>query len=431
MRRDQVHTLTLLPQPFAPLARLPKQIMVRALPLAGARKSGFMGRIAVTQAGSLFSSLVLLIALAIHSPIAIAQAATQRFVGTISAISGDTLTIKTDAGEPHQVQVPASTVVKRIAPGQKDLSSAETIQLKDLATGDRVLVKLDPNATGATPQALQIIAMKQTDIAQRQQQELADWQRNGIGGLVKTVDPASGVITVTTGAGPAMKTVSVHIAKDTVLKRYAPNSVSFADAKAAPLDAVRIGDQLRAKGQKSADGTEINATEVVSGSFRNISGTVSSIDKANSTLTVKDLVTKKNVTVQVTPTAQMRRLPEMMARMIAARLKDVAAPAGGATTPARSQGGQTQQRAWSGQGGPAGTRHPGDMEQVLDRAPAIQLGDLQKGEAVMLVSTEGANDVTAIKLLAGVEPLLESPEASRNLLANWSMGGGGGEEAAQ
>jgi hypothetical protein len=70
------------------------------------------------------------------------------------------------------------------------------------------------------------------------------------------------------------------------------------------------------------------------------------------------------------------------------------------------------------------------MEQVLDRAPAIQLGDLKKGEAVMLVSTAGTADVTAIKLLAGVEPLLESPEASRDLLANWSMGSGGAEDAA-
>jgi hypothetical protein len=70
------------------------------------------------------------------------------------------------------------------------------------------------------------------------------------------------------------------------------------------------------------------------------------------------------------------------------------------------------------------------MEQVLDRAPTIQLGDLHKGEAVMLVSTQGTSDVTAIKLLAGVEPLLESPEASRDLLANWSMGSGGGEDAA-
>jgi hypothetical protein len=64
------------------------------------------------------------------------------------------------------------------------------------------------------------------------------------------------------------------------------------------------------------------------------------------------------------------------------------------------------------------------METVLEHAPAIKLAELQKGEALMMVSTEGANDVTAIKVLAGVEPLLESPEASRNLLANWSMGGG-------
>ena len=394
-----------------------------------------MQRMTVKQAGISFATIAILMALVFHSPMAAGQAAAQRFVGTITAIAGDTLTIKTDAGEAHQVQVPASAVLKQIAPGQKDLSSAETIQLSNLATGDRVLVKLDPNASGATPQALQIIAMKQTDIAQKQQQELTDWQRNGIGGLVKSVDPASGVVLVTTGAGPAMKTVTVHVGKSTALKRYAPNSISFADAQPAPLDAIKAGDQFRAKGQKNADGSEIDASEVVSGSFRNISGTVSAVDAANGTLTVKDLVTKKNVTVRITPAAQMRRLPDMMARMIAARLKGAAVPPSGTTTAAHPEGfGQGAARASNGQSGQgAGGRRPGgDMEQVLDRAPAIKLSDLQKGEAVMLVSTEGANDVTAIKLLAGVEPLLESPEASRNLLANWSMGsGGGGEEAAQ
>jgi hypothetical protein len=128
----------------------------------------------------------------------------------------------------------------------------------------------------------------------------------------------------------------------------------------------------------------------------------------------------------------------MMARMIAARLKGtMPTGAGTPTMAARQQG--SPQGAPTGGAGPEGTppgaggygagrRSGGDMEQVLQRAPAIKLADLQKGEAVMLVSTEGANEVTAIKLLAGVEPLLESPEASRNLLANWSMGGGGGEE---
>lgn len=406
-----------------------------------------MARSNLQQARASLTFLSLLIGVAFHSPTLNAQTPVQRFMGTVSSISGDTLTVKTDAGESRQVQVPSSAVLKRVAPGQKDLSTAETMQLTDLAAGDRVLVKLDPNATGSTPQALQIIAIKQTDLAQRQQQELADWQRNGVGGLVKSVDPSSGVVMLTSGAGPTAKVVTVHIGKSTVVKRYAPNSVRFADAQPASLDAVHPGDQFRAKGQKNADGTSIDATEVVSGSFRNISGTVSSVDTANSTVTVKDLATKKNVTVHITHDAEMRKLPEMMARMIAARLKGTGAPPpsgpNGATVQARQEGAAAgSPSAWNGNGqrgpaagGPAGQwtgRRPGgDMEQVLERAPAIQLGELQKGEAVMLVTTEGANYVTAIKLLAGVEPLLESPEASRNLLANWSMGGGGGggEEA--
>jgi len=386
----------------------------------------------------LLAVLTCMIGVAVDSPWLAAQAAGQRFVGTIASISGDTLTVKTDAGEAHQVQVPASATLKRISPGQKDLSTAETIKLSDLATGDRVLVKLDPDASGSTPQALQIVAVKQTDIAQKQQQEMADWQRNGVGGLVKSVDAASGVVLLTSGAGPTAKTVTVHIGSKTVLKRYPPNSVKFSDARPATLDTVKAGDQFRARGQKNADGTEIDATEAVSGSFRNISGTVSSVDAANSTVTIKDLATKKNVTVKVTPDAEMRRLPDMMARMIAARLKGtMPAGAGMPTMAARQQG--SPQGSPTGGAGPEGTppgaggygagrRSGGDMEQVLQRAPAIKLADLQKGEAVMLVSTEGANEVTAIKLLAGVEPLLESPEASRNLLANWSMGGGGGGE---
>ena len=70
---------------------------------------------------------------------------------------------------------------------------------------------------------------------------------------------------------------------------------------------------------------------------------------------------------------------------------------------------------------------------MLNRAPAIQFGDLQKGEAVMLVATDGTAEVTAITLLAGVEPLLEAPAASKDLLSNWSMNSGAGaaESAAQ
>jgi hypothetical protein len=79
-------------------------------------------------------------------------------------------------------------------------------------------------------------------------------------------------------------------------------------------------------------------------------------------------------------------------------------------------------------GGPGmgeGGRGEMNPQQILSRAPAIQFSDLKKGEAVMLVATQGTTDVTAITLIAGVEPLLEAP-ASQDLLSSWSMSNGSG-----
>ena len=379
-----------------------------------------------------------------------------RFLGSITAINGNTLTVKTDAGDQRQVDVPAEASIKRIAPGEKDLSKAASITFADLAIGDRVLVKIDPNATGANTQAAQIIAVKQEDLAQKQQKDREDWQRRGVAGLVKSVDTGAGIIVLTTGAGATAKNVTVHTAKATVLKRYAPGSVRFDQAQPASIDAIHPGDQLRARGEKSAEGSEVTADEVVSGSFRNISGTIASLDAASSTLVVKDLATKKTVTIRITAEAQMRRLPERMAQMLAMRLKggNAGAPgpppamdASASGTPKQPPPGGPPQHAWNGgngpgAGGPGGPGGPGaggggqsmgqngDLQQMLSRAPTIQFADLLKGEAIMLVSTDGASDVTAITLLAGVEPLLQAPAASQNLLSNWSMGSGGGAEGA-
>lgn len=339
---------------------------------------------------------------------AVRAQAPSRLVGTITAISGNALTVKTDADGERQVVVPATAMLKRVAPGQKDLSSAETIQFSDLSVGDRALVKLNPDAPAGASEALQIVAVKQADLALKQQKDREDWQRRGVGGLVKSVDPATGTILINTGAGAAAMTIAVSTTRTTVLKRYAPTSVRFDAALPAPIDAIHPGDQLRARGQKNAEGSEIAAEEVVSGSFRNIAGIIVSLDPSASTISVKDLATKKQVTIHITAGAQMRRLPDRMALMLAARLKGTAS--GGAS----GQGGSQ----WAGQnGGQPG----GDPQQMLNRLPAIQLDDLKKGEPVMLVSTDGTNEVTAITLLAGVEPLLEAPAASRDLLANWSM----------
>ena len=374
-------------------------------------------------------SIALLVAAPLVAPSAFTQGAAtpapSKFVGTITDIGGNTLTVKTDGDGDRKVEVPATAVLKRIAPGQKDLSTADAIQFTDLAVGDRVLVKLDPGSPASTPQALQIVAVKQADVALKQQKDREDWQRQGVGGLVKSVDSAAGVIVLTSGSGATAKTITVRTTKATMLKRYAPASVRYDAALPAPIDAIHAGDQLRARGAKNADGTEIAAEEVISGTFRNISGAISSVDAASSTLAIKDLATKKQVTIHITSDAQMRRLPDMMARMLAIRLQGAVGAQSGNAQPATGSG----QRSGSGQGGGGG----GDPQQMLNRAPAIQLADLKKGDAIMVVSTDGATEVTAITLLAGVEPLLEAPAASQSLLNNWSMNSGSGaaDAAAQ
>ena len=379
-----------------------------------------------------------LAALAIVVP-AMALAQAPRFIGSVTAISGNALTVKTDAGEQRQVTIPDNANIRRLEPGQK-LSEAAAIKVTDLAVGDRVLVQLDPNAS--TPQAAMIVAMKKADVAQKQEQDQQAWQR-GVAGLVKSVDPASGTILVTTGAGPLTKIITVNTTKSTALLRYSPDSVRFADAKPGPFDAIKPGDQFRARGTKNTDGSQVAADAVVSGTFRNVAGLVTQVDPASSTITVKDLITKKPVTVHVAADVQMRRLPERMAQMLAMALKGNGPgatfsaagarngngggpPAGGPT----AGGGQSRGQS-GGQGGfgrPGGGGPP-DMQRMLSFAPAIKLSDLNKGEAVMLVATQGTTDVNAVTLLAGVEPLLEAPQAV-DLLSNWSMGGGSAEAAA-
>lgn len=108
-----------------------------------------------------------------------------------------------------------------------------------------------------------------------------------------------------------------------------------------------------------------------------------------------------------------------MAQTLAMRLK-------GSANGGASQGGGNGQ--WAGRNGGQGGGFS-DPQQMLNRAPAMQLGDLKKGDAVMLVSTDGTTEVTAITLLAGVEPLLEAPAATQNLLSNWSMSSGEPEAA--
>jgi hypothetical protein len=124
------------------------------------------------------------------------NAAPARLVGAIKFISGNTITLTTNAGTDLTVQVQDTTRFLRIAPGQKDLKDATPILLTDIQTGDRILVRGKLADEGKAVLADSIIAMKKADIAEKQSRDREEWQKHGLGGLVSSVDAASGTIAV-------------------------------------------------------------------------------------------------------------------------------------------------------------------------------------------------------------------------------------------
>jgi len=363
-----------------------------------------------------------------------APAAAGRQIGTVKAVSGTSITLTTDAGQQIVVSVPDGARILQLAPGSTNLKDAQTITLAGIAAGDRVLVTGKAGESAGDFTALRVILMKSSDIAQKHEMEQADWQKRGTGGIVSAVDAGTGALTVMVGA----KKVQVRTSGSTQFRRYAGDSVKFEDAVPSTLAQIQTGDQLRVRGAKSEDGLSVQAEEVVSGSFKNLAGLIASIDAANGSLTLKDLATKKMMTVKVTANSSIHALPPQAARMYAARARGGSAAAGGTEAsaqngagPARAAGGERERGAGpSGAGRAAGS----DLSQMVNRLPAATLADLKVGDAVMIVASQaeaGSAQVTAVTLLSGVEPLLAaassgSPEMT---LSPWSVGSGAPEAA--
>jgi hypothetical protein len=364
------------------------------------------------------------------------NAAVAKNVGVVKSISGNSLVLKTDAGPEITVSLADGARILRLAPGQTDLKSATPITLSELQVGDRMLVR-GRSGDKDTIAATTIVVMKQADVAQKQQHEREDWQKRGAGGIVSGIDPAAGSFTVS--VTPTLS-VLIKTSKDTVFLRYAPTSIKFSDAQKGTMDQIKTGDQLRARGTRSADGKELTAEEVISGTFRNIAGTISSIDAANQTITVKDVLAKKSVIVKLNSDSQLRKLAPQMAQRLAFFLKGGAQAAQGGT-PASGQAATSAAppgNAVSAGGNAQGPRSGGapDFQQMLSRIPSVTLADLQKEDAVMVVATQGATngEVTAITLLGGVEPILTaSPNgmSAAALFSGWNMGAPGGEAGPQ
>lgn len=363
-----------------------------------------------------------------------------KIIGSVVSVApdGSKITVKPDTGATVDVLLDPNTSFMQVPPGEKDLRKASRIELKDIAEGDRVYARSRQVDGQTGSPAVSVIVMSKTQVAEHQQTAGAEWQKRGAAGRVTAVDPAAKTVTIRVQGAGGPHPLTVETDASTTFRRYAPDSIKFADAKKSDFSEIAEGNNVRVLGDRKADGSSIHAEQIVSGSFRNVAGTIISVDAANQTIKVNDLLTKQPITVATNSDTNMRKLPAGLAMMMAKMSQSTPASTGtpGATSAVPGTGART------GQGGP--DSHPGyngpgapnamaansgsgsgadpasrpmhmDVNQVLERSPQVALMDLKPGDALIISSTNGTDPsrVMAVTLVAGVEPILAATPTSR------------------
>jgi len=355
-----------------------------------------------------------------------------RALGEVKVIdaAAKQLIIKTDAGTLVTVTLSDATSYMRVAPGETTLTKATKITFADVAEGDRVMAMGKVSDDHKLVPARTLIVMTKADIAKKQEADRAEWKRRGILGIITALKPETKEITISsrTMAGP--QSVIIPVSDKVELRRYAPDSIKFADAQTAKFEELKVGDQLRALGERDPAGTKFTAEKVVTGSFKTVAGVITAIDPATGELKINDMQTKQPLTIVVKQDAVLRKFPSagegggmMMVRP--------GGGGGGAAGPGAGAG------PGSGGGGGGGMRMGGgggmNVQEMLERLPTIALADVKVGDTIIVSSTRGADPsrLTAISLISGADTLLNmlaarQPQTAGQTAPNPAAGLGSG-----
>ncbi len=357
-----------------------------------------VNRMSVRGSIILFALALLSFASAQTQPAGSAGAARIQVVGTVSAVnaSANQISLRTDNGDVVTVNAAPNTVILHVAPGVTDLAQAPGMALSEIVEGDRVVAGYRGTAGQNTVQATSLVVRTKTELAETARKELDDWRKRGTAGTVSAVDVATQTIALTAGS----RTVTVKASNQTQYHRYSLDSAKPVDAKPSSLADVKPGDQVHILGSRNEDGTSTTAEVIYAGTFRQLGATVVSIRAETGEIQVKDLASKKQIILKVSPDSIMKKLDSQTAAMLAKRY-----------APGRSQNSAAADRG-------------GDVGQLLDRLPAMSLSEIKAGDAIMVSTTTGSDParVTLIALLAGVEPLLTaSPAATRDIMSGWNL----------
>ena len=304
--------------------------------------------------------------------------------GVVTELKTETrqVIVKTAAGNEVTVTLSDRTTFMRIPPGEKTKDKFVPITPADFGVGDSVFARGRMMEDRKSMPALEFYVMSKADITQKRERERDEWTKRGVAGTVSSVNPTNNEIAIDSRTPEGPKPIVIAANAQTQFRRYAPDSVRFSDAKASSFAELKAGDQLRALGTKSADGSRFTAEEIVAGSFQTIGGTIAEINVEKREIKINDLQSKQPVTVVVSKDSSLRKLE---------------------STTAKSST---------------------ELQEMFDRLPTFTLQELKQGDSILVSSTKGADPsrITAIAIVSGVGALLKTAQAAVSL-GNMSLGG--------
>jgi hypothetical protein len=367
----------------------------------------------------------------------VAQAATQtetrpaqnRAVGVVTTVdaAGGQVTIKTDEGALVLIITDAKTAILRVPPGETNAENATRIALADISAGDRVFARGAFAADGKSIAARQLVLTSGAAIAQQQERDREEQRRRRIVGRITALNPQTREITLLVRSREGGEAVTLAAPGNVRLLRYAPDSLSPKDARPGTFADLRVGDQVRAQGERSADGKRFTAEEIISGAFQRVGGTITAINAATNEITIRNEQTGKTLTVTFGPKSTLRRItPEMAASFAERRGRrgdGGAGPQAGATgtQPARTDGPTGNGGAGAAAGADGrGARPPRgggrNFQEMLESQPPIKIADLKKGDMVMVNGTTATDPsrITAISLTTGEAEFMRRMQGGPN-----------------
>ena len=337
-------------------------------------------------------------------------------MGVVTDLKPDTrqVTVKTAAGNQVTVTLSDRTDFMRIPPGEKTKDKFIKITAADFALGDSVFARGRMSEDRKNLPALEFYVMSKGEIAEKRERQRDEWRTRGIAGAISALNAETKEISLDSRTPNGPKPVVIAAKADTKFRRYAPDSVRFGDARQSSFAELKVGDQLRALGTKSDDGSRLKAEEIVSGSFQTIGGTITEVHPDSSEIKINDSQNHQQITIIVKKDSSMRRLtPELLAALTPAKTGSPgASPPPTTASPANANA----------------AKGAGDLQEMFDQLPTLTLKELKPGDSILVSSTKGAEPtrMTAIAVVSGVGPLLENAQgAHKSAVALGAMSLGG------